>query len=551
MNRRLSRYVYDNILGKEQAGFREGYSTTDHVFVLTHIIELYQSIHKRVYCAFIDYSKAFDTVDRTLLCQNLLSLNIDGKFFNVIKNMYDMAKSCVRQNNLMSEYFLCNIGVRQGDNLSPLLFALFINDFSKYIDGKYRGLCINNCYPTLLDNDIAMLNMFVLLYADDTIVLAENACELQKALDAVHDYCGMYNLTVNTKKTKIIVFSRGKVKRFPTFKYGDNTIEVVSDYIYLGITMNFNNKFNKAIKKQLDQGRKALFSMLVKTKKLNMPIDIECTLFEKLVFPILLYGCEIWGFHCVKMLETFYRKFLKKILHLRPSTPTCMVYGEVGKLPLQVTIDKHMINYWIRLLNKDITSYASIIYTITLKLFISGEYKTQWLSRVKGILDNCGLSYIWLNQNFIDNSQCKSIIHKRIEDMAHQKWYIDLSNSSMCITYKLFKTQLHFEKYLLNPNCKDRINLTKLRCSNSKIPIYSTIYMYDTQKCTLCNMDALGDEYHYVLICPFFKQIREQYLKSYYYRRPSHLKLEQLLCSSNNSVLLKLAKFSTIILKEF
>ena len=180
--------------------------------------------------------------------------------------MYDMAKSCVRQNNLMSEYFLCSIGVRQGDNLSPLLFSLFINDFSKYIEGKYTRLSINNCYPTLLDDDIAMLNMFVLLYADDTIVLAENACELQKAIDAVHDYCGMYKLTVNIKKTKIIVFSRGKVKRFPTFKYGKNTIEVVSDYIYLGITMNFNNKFNKAIKK-LDQGRKALFSMLVKTKK--------------------------------------------------------------------------------------------------------------------------------------------------------------------------------------------------------------------------------------------------------------------------------------------
>ena len=182
----------------------------------------------------------------------------------------------------------------------PLLFALFINDVSKYIEGKYTGLSINNCYPTLLDDDIAMLNMLVLLYADDTIVLAENACELQKALDAVHDYCVMYKLTVNIKKTKIIVFSREKVKRFPKFKYGKNTIEVVSDYIYLGITMNFNNKFNKAIKKKLDQGRKALFSMLVKTKKLNMPIDIECNLFEKLVFPILLYGCEIWGFHCVK-----------------------------------------------------------------------------------------------------------------------------------------------------------------------------------------------------------------------------------------------------------
>ena len=66
VSRSLSRYVDENILGKEQAGFREGYSTNDHVFVLTHIIELYQSINKRVYCDFIDYSKAFDTVDRTL-----------------------------------------------------------------------------------------------------------------------------------------------------------------------------------------------------------------------------------------------------------------------------------------------------------------------------------------------------------------------------------------------------------------------------------------------------------------------------------------------------
>ena len=80
--------------------------------------------------------------------------------------------------------------------------------------------------------------------------------------------------------------------------------------------------------------------MLVKTfKNLNMPIEIECNLFEKLVSPILLYGCEIWGFHCVNMLENFYRKFKKKILHLRPSTPSRMVCGEVAKLPLQVTIE--------------------------------------------------------------------------------------------------------------------------------------------------------------------------------------------------------------------
>ena len=88
-------------------------------------------------------------------------------------------------------------------------------------------------------------------------VLAENEKELQLALDSVHEYCTLYNLTVNTSKTKIIVFSRGKVKRYPIFSYGDDIIEVVSEYVYLGVTMNYNNEFVKAMRKQLDQGRKA------------------------------------------------------------------------------------------------------------------------------------------------------------------------------------------------------------------------------------------------------------------------------------------------------
>ena len=67
LNTGLSKYVDDYILGKEQAGFRKGYSTIDHVFVLHLVIDLYQSVRKRVFCAFIYYQKAFDSVDRSLL----------------------------------------------------------------------------------------------------------------------------------------------------------------------------------------------------------------------------------------------------------------------------------------------------------------------------------------------------------------------------------------------------------------------------------------------------------------------------------------------------
>ena len=77
--------------------------------------------------------------------------------------------------------------------------------------------------------------------------------------------------------------------------------------------MNFNNTTKKAMKKQLDQGRRAQFSMLIKARNLDLPIDIQIKLFESMICPILLYGSEVWGFQKNYMLKIFYRNFSKKI----------------------------------------------------------------------------------------------------------------------------------------------------------------------------------------------------------------------------------------------
>ena len=117
------------------------------------------------------------------------------------------------------------------------------------------------------------------------------------------------------------------------------------------------------------------------------------------------------------------------------------MYGEIGKLPLQIKVDKQLITYWFRLLTKEDQTFAYIVYMIVLKLFLRDEYKARWLCRVKCILDNCGLSYMWYNQHLIDAKQCKIITYKRIEDIALQKWYTDISISPMCTLYRLFKNQ--------------------------------------------------------------------------------------------------------------
>ena len=143
INERLTKFADINeIIGEEQAGFRSGYSTQDHIFTLHAIINIYlnklnKKRNKRLYCAFIDYSKAFDLVDRTSLWTKLLACNITGKIMKLIYNLYQNTKACVKLNNKISQSFRCNVGVRQGDNLSPLLFALFINDFNEFLSLKY------------------------------------------------------------------------------------------------------------------------------------------------------------------------------------------------------------------------------------------------------------------------------------------------------------------------------------------------------------------------------------------------------------------------------
>ena len=132
----------------------------------------------KLYCAFIDYRKAFDFVDRASLWQKLIAAEINGNVLRAIYNLYAGAKSCVKLDGNISDYFNCNIGVRQGENLSPLLFAIFLNDFEYSVSRNYPGLTrlADDFSNILSDDDVQLfLRLYVLLYADDTIILAESA----------------------------------------------------------------------------------------------------------------------------------------------------------------------------------------------------------------------------------------------------------------------------------------------------------------------------------------------------------------------------------------
>ena len=120
--------------------------------------------------------------------------------FKIIHNMYENAKSCVRLGAQLSDHFYSNVGVRQGENLFPVLFSPFLNDLLQFISHAYDGLTnVYNAAHIFLDTeDISVyLKLYRLLYADDTIILAESHVELQAALNPMYLYCKSWKLEVN------------------------------------------------------------------------------------------------------------------------------------------------------------------------------------------------------------------------------------------------------------------------------------------------------------------------------------------------------------------
>ena len=234
----------NDLLGMEQAGFRASHSTMDHVFTLHHIIDYYRQKGKQIYCAFVDYTKAFDLVNRSALWCKLFDQGISGKILKIIQNMYTEAKSCVKVGGKLSDYFQCTAGVRQGENLSPILFAIYLDDFKDYLGERSNSL--KDLEGSLEEMEI-YVKLYVLLYADDTVILAESASDLQNSLDALCSYSKLWDLKVNLTKTQIVIFSKGRITSHPTFMYDGKEVDVVDDYTYLGVIFNYNGNFKKAM----------------------------------------------------------------------------------------------------------------------------------------------------------------------------------------------------------------------------------------------------------------------------------------------------------------
>jgi hypothetical protein len=173
------------------------------------------------------------------------------------------------------------------------------------------------------------------------------------------------------------------------------------------------------------------------------------------------------------------------------------------------------------------------------------NFSQNWATQIKMILDSHGFSYIWHCQFDIDIPFEE--IKLRVIDTYKQNWYCEINNSSRLHFYSIYKHDFMLEKYFSDVcEQKFRIALTKYRISAHKLRIKTGRYD-DTPRqsrlCTCCNSNQIEEEYHFLLVCPYYRDIRIKYLPSYYCHWPKITKFESILSSNSRKRTQNLSRY--------
>ena len=519
LNRLEKRLQTEKLLSPHQIGFIKGHRTADHIFVLSSIVnKIVKKERKNLYVAFIDFQKAYDTINRNLLFLKLQQWNINGLFYKNIKSLYDSVNYSVKVEGGYLETITSHLGLIQGGILSPILFNIFIDDIRHAFD--------ESCHPVMtLGTPISHI-----LYADDLVLLSTTESGLKACLDKLSIFCLKWQLTLNPSKSKIIIFNhQGRLLR-GNFTFNNQTLEIVKSYTYLGLEITASGSYTAAKVALMEKARKAMMPLISTVAQFHMPINYSLHLFDSFVKPIALYNAENWAVLTTHQrislennsttilsyllniqAEKVHLKYLKYLLGVKKSCSNHAVLGELGRIPLVHSALVRLLTFWhrISLMPKE---------TLVNLTYMGLDPDCDWMSTVKYLLKVINLDQIFENPSTYDTNRFKNICSKKLKMLIVSQWekYVNSvkrgKRGSKLVFYKKIKSTFYQEPYIsILSNFQHRKLVAKLRCSDHDLQLEKGRHTKTNRADRLCKMcgKQVETEPHFLVFCPKFNKIRK------------------------------------------
>ena len=464
INKRLYSVVDTfELIDENQAGFCSGLSVIDNLFVLQSMVQKYIGKPRgRFYVLYVDFHKAFDSIDHEVLFKVLSKRGIGGKVLRILRSMYSNLKACLRVGNKITEAFTCNIVTRQGDITSPIIFNLFIQNLSTFLSENYPGVFISNVISPIQ----------CILYADNIAHCADTVRNLQIQINKLSEFCNEFKLSINMSKTEVIVFRNGgPLRTNEKWYFNGNLIKITNMYKYMGLLFTPKLAWTSAKYKLVAQARKAIYSIKSYQHAFGFfPCNEYFKIFDAVIVPILTFGAEIWGTEYTSIIENLHFKYCREFLGVNQSTNSSVVLAECGRLPLCVFYKLKVIKYWIKLLHMVNTRYPKQCYLMLKGYDEIG--RTNWVMKVRELLQSYGFGVVWLSQELGDHELFCKIFKQRISDCSLQFMQESINSSSRCDLYKNIHSLLDPERYLfvdMSPHLRRYV--ARFRCWSHKLNI--------------------------------------------------------------------------------
>ena len=267
---------------EEQAGFRAGRSTIDHLFTITQVIEKKMMVGQGLQLVFVDLQKAYDSVPLVKLWEALNKSGFSGGLVNAIKEFYNGTYARIKTHGGLSPGFFVTKGLKQGCCLSPTLFKIYLETALK----EWKRKCANMGVP-LEDGG----TLYTLCFADDQVVVAQDEEDADYMTRKLVEEYRLWGLDVSVSKTeKLVIGGDQQGIELEDGRY----INGCEEYKYLGVWLTQDGKFDRAIRERNLQGRKAIAMLNGVLWDQRISKENKRRIYNAIVKSIITYGSEVW-----------------------------------------------------------------------------------------------------------------------------------------------------------------------------------------------------------------------------------------------------------------